>query len=98
MATTEPLDFSQPKNDLTSIAEIERAKLIPKNDYKKTAFEYSSVNPDAIADGDAQGKGTGGDLDVYNQNAGAIQDILERKAETVVNEFQPNKPYTTPSA
>ena len=98
MATTEPLDFSQPKNDLTSIAEMERAKLIPKNDYKQRAFEYSSVNPNAIADGDTQGKGTGGDLDVYNQNAGAIQDILERKAETVVNEYQPNKPYTTPSA
>jgi hypothetical protein len=98
MATTEPLDFSQPKNDLTTIAEMERAKLIPKNDYKQRAFEYSSVNPNAIADGDAKGKGTGGDLDVYNQNAGAIQDILERKAETVVNEYQPNKPYTTPSA
>ena len=98
MATTEPLDFSQPKNDLTSIAEMERAKLIPKNDYKQRAFEYSSVNPDAIADGDAKSKGTRGDLDVYNQNAGAIQDILERKAETVVNEYQPNKPYTTPSA
>jgi hypothetical protein len=98
MATTEPLDFSQPKNDLTTIAEMERAKLIPKNDYKQRAFEYSSVNPNAIANGDAKGKGTGGDLDVYNQNAGAIQDILERKAETVVNEYQPNKPYTTPSA
>jgi hypothetical protein len=98
MATTEPLDFSQPKNDLTTIAEMERAKLIPKNDYKQRAFEYSSVNPDAIANGDAKGNGTGGDLDVYNQNAGAIQDILERKAETVVNEYQPNKPYTTPSA
>lgn len=98
MATTEPLDFSQPKNDLTSIAEMERAKLIPKNDYKQKAFEYSSVNPDAIASGDAQGKGTGGDLDVHNQNAGAIQDILERKAEIVVNEYQPNKPYTTPSS
>ena len=35
MATTEPLNFSQPKNDLTSIAEMERAKLIPKNDYKQ---------------------------------------------------------------
>ena len=97
MATTEPLDFSQPKNDLTSIAEMERAKLIPKNDYKKTAFEYSSVNPDAIADGDAQGKGTGGDLDVYNQNAGAIQDILERKAEMTINAYKPTSPYTTPS-
>jgi hypothetical protein len=98
MATTEPLDFSQPKNDLTSIAEIERKKLIPKNDYKQTSYEYSSVNPDAIADGDSQGKGTGGFLDVYNQGAGAIQDILERKAEVVINEFKPNSPYTTPSA
>jgi len=98
MATTEPLDFSQPKNDLTSIAEMERAKLIPKNDYKQRAFEYSSVNPDAIANGDAKGKGTGGDLDVHNLNAGAIQDILERKAELTVNEYQVNRPYTTPSA
>lgn len=98
MATLEPLSFEQPKNTLTSIAEAERAKLIPKNDYKQTSYEYSAVNPDAIADGDTQGKGTGGDLDVYNQGAGAIQDILERKAETVINQYQPNKPYTTPSA
>jgi hypothetical protein len=98
MATIEPLNFEQPKNDLSAIAEAERAKLIPKNDYKQTAYEYSSVNPDAIADGDTKGKGTGGDLDVYNQSAGAIQDILERKAETVINEYKPTNPYTTPSA
>jgi hypothetical protein len=98
MAVNEPLNFEQPKNDLSSIAEAERAKLLPKNDYKKTANEYSTVNPDALADGDTQGKGTGGFLDVYNQNAGAIQDIIERKAEIVINEYQPNKPYTTPSA
>jgi len=97
MATIEPLSFEQPKNELSSIAEAERAKLFPKNDYKNTN-QYSSTNPDAIADGDAQGKGTGGFLDVYNQNAGAVQDILERKAEIVINEYQPNKPYTTPSA
>jgi len=97
MATSEPLNFEQPKNDLTAIAEMERAKLFPKNDYKQTN-QYSSVNPDAIADGDVQGKGTGGDLDVYNQGAGAIQDILERKAEVVINEYKPNNPYTTPSA
>jgi hypothetical protein len=51
-----------------------------------------------LADGDTKGKGTGGDLDVYNQGAGAIQDILERKSEIVVNTFKPNAPYTTPSA
>ena len=98
MAITEPLNFSQPQNDLSAIADAERKKLLPKNDYTRTSNEYSSVNPDAIADGDAQGKGTGQFLDVYNQNAGALQDIIERKAEVVVNEYQPNKPYTTPSA
>jgi len=97
MATLEPLNFSQPSNELTSIAEIERKKLLTKNDFKQTN-QYSSVNPDALADGDEQGKGTGNFLDVYNQNAGAIQDILERKAETVINEYKPNNPYTTPSA
>ena len=97
MATKEPLNFEQPNNDLSAIAAAERAKLFPKNDYKPTN-QYSAVNPDAIADGDVQGKGTGLFLDVYNQNAGAIQDILERKSNTVVNEYKPNNPYTTPSA
>jgi hypothetical protein len=97
MAVTEPLNFEQPKNDLSAIAEAERKKLLPKNDFS-TANSYSAVNPDALADGDAQGKGTGDFLDVYNQQAGAIQDIIERRAQIVVNEFQPNRPYTTPSA
>lgn len=97
MANLDPIDLAQPENKLSSIATAQRAILFPKNDYK-TTNQYSSVNPDALADGDAQGKGTGGDLDVYNQGAGAIQDILERKAEMVVNTFKPNAPYTTPSA
>ena len=63
MANTEPLNFEQPKNDLSSIADMERSKLFPKNDYKPSN-QYSAVNPDAIADGDTQGKGTGGFLDV----------------------------------
>ena len=37
-------------------------------------------------------------IHVYNEGAGAIQDIIERKAEIVINEFKPNNPYTTPSA
>lgn len=97
MPTQEPLNFEQPKNKLSEIAEAERAKLFPKNDFKDTN-RYSSVNPDALADGDSQGKGTGNFLDVYNQEAGAIQDILERKAEVVLNNYKPNSPYTTPSA
>jgi hypothetical protein len=96
MANLEPLDFSQPNNELSNIAEMERNKLFPKNDFKKTN-QYSSVNPDALADGDDAGKGTGNFLDVYNQNAGAIQDIVERKAMTVVNEYKPTNPYRIPT-
>jgi hypothetical protein len=97
MSVQEPLNFEQPKNKLSEIADAERAKLFPKNDFKNTN-QYSSVNPDALADGDSQGKGTGNFLDVYNQEAGAIQDIIERKSETVLNNYKPNNPYTTPSA
>ena len=97
MAVSEPLNFEQPKNDLSAIAEAERKKLLPKNDFS-TGNSYSAVNPDALADGDAQGKGTGDFLDVYNDSAGAIQDIIERRAQIVINEYQSNKPYTTPSA
>jgi hypothetical protein len=97
MAQSEPLNFEQPKNDLSSIAEMERKKLLTKNDYN-LQNNYSSVNNDALADGDAFCKGTGEFLDVYNQNAGAAQDIAERKKEIVINEYQPNKPYTTPTA
>jgi hypothetical protein len=98
MPVNEPLNFEQPSNDLSSIAEIQRKLLFTKNDFKKTANEYSSVNPDALADGDSAGKGTGNFLDVYNQQAGAIQDIQERNSELVINEYKPNAPYTTPSA
>ena len=92
---TERLDFSQPANDLTAIADLQRKSLIVKNDYK-TVNPYSSVNPDAISDGDESGKGTGIFLDTIN--GGSSIDIVERKSEIKVNEYQPNKPYTTPAA
>jgi hypothetical protein len=97
MANLEPLDFAQPENELSAIADMQRKMLFPKNDFK-TTNQYSAVNPDALADGDEMGKGTGGFLDVYNQGAGAIQDIMERKSEIVVNKYKEVKPYTTPSA
>ena len=95
MPTTEPLNFSQPDNELSQIATQQRSKLIHKNDYKVTN-KYSSTNPDAIADGDEMGKGTGVFLDTVN--GGSSIDILERKNEIKINEYQVNKPYTTPSA
>jgi len=98
MANYDPIDLAQPDNKLSQIAAAQRALLFPKNDYKDTANEYSAVNPDALATGDSQGKGTGGDLDTNNESAGAIQDILERKSEIVFNQYKSNSPYTTPSA
>jgi len=93
MAQQEPIDLTQnEKNSLSAIAELERKKLFPRNDYN-TANSYSSTNADALATGDELGKGTGGDLDVYNNEAGAIQDIIERKKEITINKFNQNKTY-----
>ena len=88
-----PLDFSQPPNRLTAIADVERKKNIVKNDYNQQGNSYSSTNPDALADGDEMGRGTGVFLDVYNQSVGTSVDVVERKNEIKINKYQPNKPY-----
>jgi len=88
------LDLSQTeKNTLTAIADAERAKLIPKNDYNGVGNQYSSVNRDAVADGDSMGRGTGSYLDVYNVNAGTITDVVERKNEIKINKYNSSNPY-----
>jgi hypothetical protein len=94
MANEITIDLSQNEpNALTAIADMERAKLIPKNDYNAVGNPYSSVNRDAVADGDSMGRGTGAFLDVYNVNAGTIDDIVERKNEIKINKFNPSKTY-----
>jgi hypothetical protein len=94
MANELSLDLSQNEpNQLTAIADQERARLIPKNDYIASADEYSSTNPDAIADGDSKGRGTGVFLDVYNNAAGTKDDIFERKNEIKINKYNSSKPY-----
>jgi hypothetical protein len=94
MANELTLDLSQDvPNALTAIADAERAKLIPKNDFNAVGNEYSSVNRDAVADGDSMGRGTGAFLDVYNVNAGTIDDVIERKNEIKINKFNSSKPY-----
>jgi hypothetical protein len=94
MANEITIDLSQDiANALTAIADVERAKLIPKNDFNSVGNEYSSVNKDAIADGDSMGRGTGAFLDVYNANAGTIDDVLERKNEIKINKFNQSKVY-----
>jgi hypothetical protein len=88
------IDLSQNiPNALTASADAERAKLLPRNDYVKDANEYSSTNKDAIADGDRLGRGTGVFLDVYNESAGTIEDITERKMEIKINKFNSSEKY-----
>ena len=94
MANELAIDLTQTENNkLTSIADQERAKLIPKNDYKQTADEYSVTNPDALADGDSMGRGTGIYLDVYNQAAGTREDVNERISEIRVNKYNSSRTY-----
>ena len=93
MPVLEPIDISQNENNaLTQIANAERNRLFPRNDYNLTN-EYSAVNPDALATGDEQGKGTGGDLDVFNQQAGNNIDIAERNTEIAINPYNSNRTY-----
>ena len=94
MANEITVDLTQNEpNALTAIADVERSKLIPKNDYNEGGNPYSSVNRDAVADGDSMGRGTGSFLDVYNTNAGTITDVIERKSEIKINKFNSSKPY-----
>jgi hypothetical protein len=94
MANEIAIDLSQNEpNALTAYADAERAKLIPKNDFNAAGNQYSVVNRDAVADGDSMGRGTGAFLDVYNVNAGTIDDIVERKNEIKINKFNSSKTY-----
>jgi hypothetical protein len=94
MANELIVDLSQNEpNALTAVADAERAKLIPKNDYNEAGNPYSVVNKDAVADGDSMGRGTGSFLDVYNVNAGTINDVIERKSEIKINKFNSSKTY-----
>lgn len=94
MANELSIDLSQDiPNALTAAADVERAKLIPKNDFNAVGNEYSVVNRDAIADGDSMGRGTGVFLDVYNTSAGTIEDVTQRQSEIKINKFNSSKVY-----
>ena len=88
------LDFYQPNNQLSAIAEAERGKLFPKNDFSPRSEKYSSVHPDAMSDGDEIGRGTGSYLDIFNEGAGTSTDIFERKDDIKINKYNSSKPYT----
>ena len=89
-----PVNLNQTENNqLTALSDQQRASLIPRNDYNKVGNEYSVVNRDALADGDSRGRGTGIFLDVYNNAAGTIEDVVERRNEIRINKFNSSKTY-----
>lgn len=93
MAPLEPTDLTQNEdNNMSAVAEAERKKIFAKNNYNDKKF-YSSVSPDARATGDEKGRGTGGDLDVYNELAGNSLDTEERKKEIVINKYNSKRTY-----
>jgi hypothetical protein len=88
------VDLSQSEtNQLTTIADAERKKLITRNDFIKDADEYGVTNSQALADGDDMGRGTGVFLDVYNDTAGTSVDIFERKDDIKINKYNKFKTY-----
>jgi hypothetical protein len=89
---SDKIDFSQPDNSMSKVAEEQRRKMFARNDFKEVN-PYSTVNPAALADGDGKGRGTGGDLDIYNKNAGTSVDRFERKDDLKVNKFSDKNPY-----
>ena len=90
----EPVVLDQTENNqLSLIADSERKKLITRNDFKKNADEYGVTNPQALADGDDMGRGTGVYLDVYNDTAGTSLDVAERKDDIKINKYNRFKTY-----
>ena len=87
------LNFSQPKNTLSEIAERERAKLFPRNDYSPLSDNYSAEHPNAVADGDDEGRGTGAFLDVHNFGAGTSTDVNKRNDDIKINKYNYNNIY-----
>jgi hypothetical protein len=81
-----------------------RTDNIIKNTYQNgEGNEYGAKHPNAKADGDNKGKGTGNFLDTYN--GGSINDELGssnepgsgRIANVAKNKYSAEKPYETPT-
>jgi hypothetical protein len=72
---------------LEQIGLTQRSVLIPNNTYNNASApnQYSATHTRALADSTTPhyGKGTGGDLDINNYNAGSDWDILGNQANSI---------------
>ena len=87
MAEKEPVDLSQPENNMTSVADKIRNQLLAKNNFASQKNEYGSTNKDALSDGDEKGKG---ELD---GKVGSLTDIKSRTDVVARNKYNPSKGY-----
>lgn len=94
MPQFESLDFTQPMNKLTEVAEQIRKQQLSRNDYSFDN-QFGANNGDAMSDGDQYGKGTGTFLDT--SAGGSSSDITERINGVKVNQYSQNKPYQNPA-
>jgi hypothetical protein len=94
MPQFESLDFTQPQNKLSEVADQIRKQQLSRNDYT-LQNQFGSTNPDAISDGDQFGKGTGTFLDT--SKGGSSVDILERNNNIKINPYNFDKPYQNPA-
>jgi len=97
MSVRIPIDNSQPANKMTAVADEQRRKIKAVNDYLDQN-QYTSTNPDALADGDNMGRGTGQFLDTNNYDAGTSEDIMKRKEAFAGAKYKPQSPYTKPTS
>jgi hypothetical protein len=97
MSVRIPIDNTQPENKMTAVADEQRRKIKAINDYLDQN-QYTSTNPDALADGDNMGRGTGQFLDVTNYNAGTSEDILKRREAFAGAKYKPISQYTKPTS
>lgn len=87
MANTVRIPASE---QLRKVATEERdGKLVPINEYKPEASEYGAGHPNALSNGDEKGKGE-------TQTIGSKTDIITRSVLNNINQFNENKPYTSP--
>ena len=83
---------------LADVAEKVNKKILPNeivNDFN-TKNQYGPTNKDALSDGDAMGRGTGGFLDVNNDKIGNSADIMDRIDNIKINKYNGKNPYTIP--
>lgn len=94
MPAIEPIDTTQERGGtkMTENANAERVKLFAKNDYDEQN-KYSSIHPDALADGDDKGRGTGNYLDSDNFDAGTGTEIVLRNQALAVNPYSRSHTY-----